>query len=220
MISTIYEGFYKSAAIAPKNAKMILRHSLRDKIPANEMGNDILLTREGEIMAEHFGKHCKLPLSCLHTSVVERCRQTALLLAKGYRETHKISLQIIPTHVLTDSYINDLSKAVKLFKTYSPYWIISAFLRGEELDGMRGVDESMRLLFSYIFKNQSDGMEVFITHDTFLIAIVCFCHGIKPEFDDFSWPYMLEGAFLYLENEQIHCIFRGDTKSVSFDFRK
>lgn len=220
MIATIYEGFYKSAELAPKNAKMILRHSLRDKIPKNEMGNDILLTREGEVMAEHFGRHCKLSLSCLHTSVVERCKQTASLLAKGYQQTHKILLPITPTHVLTDSYINDLSKVAKLFKTHSPYWIISAFLRGEELDGMRSVNESMNLLFSYIFKNQSDEMEVFITHDTFLIAIVCFCHGIQPELDDFSWPYMLEGAFLYLEGERIYCIFRGKTKSIAFDFKK
>lgn len=219
MISTIYEDFYQSAIIAPKNAKMILRHSLRDKIPPNDMGNDILLTREGEVMAEHFGRHCNLNLSHIHTSVVERCRQTASLLAKGYQQTHKISLPITPTHVLTDSYINNLDKAVKLFKTHSPYWIMSAFLRGETLDGMRNVNESMRLLFDYIFKNQIDnGMEVFVTHDTFLIAIVCFCHNIQPELDDFSWPYMLEGAFLYLENERINCIFRGKTKSIPFDF--
>lgn len=219
MISTIYDDFYKSAKIAPKNAKMILRHSLRDKIPKNEMGNDILLTREGEVMAEHFGRHCNLTLSQIHTSVVERCKQTATLLAKGYEETHKVALPIIPTHTLTDSYINDLNKAIRLFKTHSPYFIMSAFLRGEKLDGMRGVNESMGLLFDYIFKNQDDsGMEVFITHDTFLIAIVCFCHNIKPELDNFSWPYMLEGAFLYLENGQIHCIFRGKTKSIPFIF--
>lgn len=219
MISTIYKDFYQSATIAPKNAKMILRHSLRDKIPPNEMGYDILLTREGEVMAEHFGRHCNLALSCIHTSVVKRCKQTASLLAKGYQETHNISLPIIPTCVLTDSYINDLDKAVALFKTHSPYWIMSVFLRGEKLDGMRNVNDSMRLLFDYIFKNQNEnGMEVFITHDTFLIAIVCFCHNIQPELDDFSWPYMLEGAFLYLEDGQIHCIFRGKTKSIPFDF--
>lgn len=219
MISTIYEGFAQSAIMAPKNAKMILRHSLRDKIPPNEMGNNILLTREGEVMAEYFGRHCELSLSCIHTSVVERCRQTASLIAKGYQAKSGISLPIIPTHVLTDSYINDLNKATMLFKTHSPYWIMSAFLKGETLDGMRGVDESMKLLFDYIFKNQSDsGMEVFITHDTFLIAIVCFCHNIKPDLDDFIWPYMLEGAFLYLENEQINCIFRGKLKSIPFNF--
>ncbi|EEO23353.1 MULTISPECIES: histidine phosphatase family protein [Helicobacter] len=219
MIATIYKGFAQSAAISPKNAKMILRHSLRDKIPPNETGNDILLTREGEVMAEHFGLHCNFSIAKIHTSIIERCIQTANLFAKGYKESKHKELEIIHTNILTDTYINDLDKAVELFKTQSPYSIISAFLRGESLPGMRGVEESMKTLFNYIFADKTcEDMEIFITHDTFLIAIVCYCHNLQPQLDDFNWPYMLEGAFLYLENNHIHCIFRGIDKSIPFVF--
>ncbi len=219
MITTIYDGFAQSAVIAPKHAKMILRHSLRDKIPPNEMGTDVLLTREGEVMAEHFGKNCTFNIARIHTSVIERCVQTANLFAKGYQTNTGKELQVIPTNILADSYIYDLEKAVNLFKTHSPYWIMTAFLRGEELPGMRGLYESMRLLFDYIFQDTTCAdMEVFITHDTFLIAIVCFCHNIQPSLNDFTWPYMLEGAFLYLENQYIHCIFRGETKAIPLQF--
>lgn len=219
MITTIYKGFAQSATMSPKNAKMILRHSLRDKIPPNETGNDVLLTREGEVMAEHFGAHCNFSIARIHTSVIERCVQTANLFAKGYEQAKGKTLEIIPTNVLTDSYIYDLEKAVELFKRQSPHSIITTFLRGEDLPGMRGVTESMKTLFSYIFADKTcDDMEIFITHDTFLIAIVCYCHQLQPQLNDFNWPYMLEGAFLYLQGNHIHCIFRGILKSIPFDF--
>ncbi len=219
MIKTIYEDFAKSAKIAPKNSKVILRHSIRGDIPPDDMGADILLTREGEIMAWDFGKHCKLRINRIHSSVVERCLQTANLFANGYETTTNKKLDIIKTNVLADSYIEDLELAKDLFINYSPYWIISEFLNDKKLSGMKGLCESMKTLFAYIFANKdSEDMELFVTHDTFLSAIVCFCHQIQPNGDNFIWPYMLEGAFLYMENEKIHCIFRGVTRSIKFDF--
>ncbi|RDU66377.1 histidine phosphatase family protein [Helicobacter didelphidarum] len=236
MINTIYEGFAKSAAICPQNAKMILRHSLRDKIPPNDMGENVLLTREGEVMAEHFGKYCKFDINCIHTSIIERCVQTAKGIASGYEKSTKKNLAIHSTNILTDSYISDMSLARELFLKYSPYWIMATFIRGEKLQGMKDIHETMKILFSYIFREQNfkqdnqifqginnfthnNGMEIFVTHDTFLIAIVCFCHGIVPKDEkDFFWPYMLEGAFLYRKDSKIYCIFRGEEKSIDFPF--
>lgn len=219
MIQTIYDGFAKSATMAPKNAKMILRHSIRGEIPPNDTGNSILLTREGERMAEHFGRFCNFNLERIHTSVIQRCVQTATLIANGYEENTGTRLKIFPTNILTDSHITDLALADKLFTSHSPHFIMSAFLRGKQLPGIKTREETMKMLFTYIFQNrESQNMEVFVTHDTILIGIVCFCHGLQPsDFEDF-WPYMLEGAFLYLQNNKIYCIFRGETKSIAFDF--
>ncbi len=218
MINTIYEDFAQSAKLAPKNSKMIIRHSIRADIPPNDTGLNILLTREGEIMAEHFGKHCKLNIDNIHSSSVKRCLQTAELFAKGYKTSTNKELKITSTNILADSYINNTEKAQKLFMDHSPYWIISQFLRNKKLSGMRNLNESMQTLFSYIFAKEYDNMELFVTHDTFLSAIVCFCHQIQPNYDNFVWPYMLEGAFLYMKDNKIHCIFRGITKSIEFNF--
>ncbi len=218
MIATIYDDFAKSALQCPKNAKMILRHSIRGEIPPQDMGLHILLTREGEKMAEHFGKHCHFHIETIFTSTIQRCIQTATLIAKGYKEQTGETITISPTHILADSYIEDVELAQKLFIQDSPYQIMSAFLRNQKLQGMKDLYTTMRILFDFIFQNkESENMEIFITHDTFLIALVCFCHTTLPQ-ENFAWPYMLEGAFLYLKDDNIHCTFRGITKAIPFHF--
>lgn len=217
MINSIYADFRESARIAPKDSKLILRHSLRDKIPAGQMGEDILLTREGEVMAEHFGQHLNFEISRIHTSNIERCAQTARLIAKGYKDSKGKSVEILPTNMLASSYISDMAVAKRLFSEHSPYFIMQEFLRGKALSGMKPRDIAMGELFRYIFGADSmeSKMEIFVTHDTFLIAIVCYCFGLQPD-DDFRWPYMLEGAFLYYKDSRIYCIFRGEERSVEF----
>ncbi|WP_034573779.1 histidine phosphatase family protein [Helicobacter saguini] len=503
---SIFSDFVDSAALlraiqakgGARNAKMILRHSLRDKIPKGSMGESVLLTREGERLAEHFGRHFSFEISRIHTSVIGRCVQTAEIFAKNYmaargfssedsikvisekkfRESKNVEsalkdskidsknmeskmqdsmlqdsktfteskgldskkdsnfmesksqnvdykkdsmlqdskfmesslqdskdfleskgldskkdskdsslspthhpfknqdskkvenlksksqdsskdsksfmesknvdsvdsknnkdsknkkvdvshslnmtdskdfiesksqdskLQIIKTHILSDSYIDDMKAAKWLFAKHSPYYIMQEFLRGSKLSGMKDKEAAMRILFEYIFadaaeaksqdskdfmessfkdsnidsklakniesnlqdsiltpthrpankkdsnltptnpttQQNADNLEIFVTHDTFLIAIICYIFGIVPlnpavesgefsanleqrnidntgfaymkngKLEQFTWPFMLEGAFLYYENNRIYCIFRGEVGSVEFKF--
>ncbi|RDU72735.1 histidine phosphatase family protein [Helicobacter aurati] len=220
MIYSIYEDFIQSAKISPKNAKMILRHSLRGDIRKGEVGTNVLLTREGKVLAEHFGKHCKFSIERIFTSHIQRCVQTATYFAQGYANTHNIHLDIIPTNVLAECYITNITEAEKLFKQQSAHAIMSAFLRGEKLPGMRDLHSSMEILFGYVFQNDSENMELFITHDTFLLAIIGFISG--SDTCDMLWPYMLEGAFLYYDSNKknIMCIFRGVERSKHFVIQK
>ncbi len=219
MIATIYEDFYKSAMLAPKNAKLVLRHSIRDKIPDGSNGLDILLTPEGKKMAEHFGRFCNFDLDRIYSSTVERCLQSARLISSGYEKTHGRSISVLPTDILFNSYIYDEILADELFIKYPPQWIIEQFLSAKNLSGMKPLHECMRILFSFIFANDTDKMEIFVTHDTFVNSLVCFCHGISPSLCHSMWPYMLEGAFFYREKDRIHCIFRGVDKYVVFDLK-
>lgn len=239
MIHSIYSDFIESAKCVPKNSKLILRHSLRDKIPKGSMGENVLLTREGERMAYHFGKGFKFNISRIHTSVIQRCIQTANLIKSGYLDSIESSKpQIIKTRILSDSYISDMTAAKWLFAKHSPYWIMQEFLRNNELAGMKRKDEAMKILFNYIFSDlEAQDMEIFVTHDTFLMAIVCYCFDIIPlsmesnhkeinnigflyEKDGkkmwFDWAYMLEGAFLYYKDSKIYCTFRGETSSIDY----
>lgn len=279
---SIYGDFMDSAEVLRKiqakgkasGAKLILRHSLRDKIEKGSMGENVLLTREGKRLAEHFGRHFSFEIGRVHTSVIGRCVQTAEIFARNYmaergfdkdsiqminekdfiesKDSKDALLQIVKTRVLSDSYISDMKAAKWLFAKHSPYYIMQEFLRGGELAGMLPKERAMRILLEYIFRDSMESsrqkLDVFITHDTFLIAIICYIFGIIPlnpaiESSDFSapldtqniddtgfaykkdeqikhftWPFMLEGAFLYYEDSKIYCIFRGEVGSVEFRF--
>lgn len=222
MILSIYKDFAKSANIAPKNAKLILRHSIRGDIRKGETGLNTLLTREGKVLAKHFGEHCRFNIERIFSSYIQRCVETADSFLQGYTKVHNNNPEIITTDILAECYINDIKKANRLFKYKSVQYIMSAFLRGETLSGMRDIQSTMNILLNFIFQNKCENMEIFITHDTFLLAIVCFCYGIT-EFDyDEMWPYMLEGAFLYYDSNKssVECIFRGIQKSKTFVLKR
>ena len=211
MIFSIYESFMQSAKIAKPHSRLVLRHSLRGDSRKGEVGLDVLLTREGEVLARHFGRHCDFEITRLATSPISRCVQTAECIANGYSEAHRTPPPIEPSEVLSQSYISDLPAAQELFRCHSPYEIMSAFLKGENLPGMRDLQTSMQILLGYLFSGEGRGLEVFITHDTFLLGLVCFCHGIYELEGKTLWPYMLEGAFLSYDPAKayVSCIFRG-----------
>ncbi|STQ86418.1 histidine phosphatase family protein [Helicobacter muridarum] len=222
MIFSIYEDFVKSANMTPKNAKLILRHSLRGDIRKGETGLNTLLTREGKVLAKHFGQHCKFNIERIFSSYIQRCVETANCFLQGYDKTHNKNLDIITTDILADCYIDDIKKAGKLFKNKNVQYIMSSFLRGETLPGMKDIHSTMNILLNFIFQNECENMEIFVTHDTFLLAIICFCYGITEYNYDEIWPYMLEGAFIYYDSNRgsIECIFRGIQRGRKFTLQR
>ncbi len=59
----------------------IVRHAERPIIPPSEVGNDIMLTKQGKLESRLFGQHITQPVISIRTSPIGRCRQTAELIA-------------------------------------------------------------------------------------------------------------------------------------------
>lgn len=67
-------------------AKLYLnRHGERDLIPDGEVGNDILLTDHGLSCSTNFGEKLQGKVTQIKSSPIERCFQTAQMIAKGSR---------------------------------------------------------------------------------------------------------------------------------------
>jgi broad specificity phosphatase PhoE len=76
---------------------MMIRHGDREKIPAGEHGNEVLLNKEGEENSFALGKSLhNYPINKILTSPIQRCVQTAEFIASGYGK----ELEIIQTTCL------------------------------------------------------------------------------------------------------------------------
>ena len=79
------EKFTKNQKIA-----LLIRHSDRNEIPKDELGDDILLNELGLKNAETFGSHLAgYQINKSFSSPVMRCVQTAEQIRKGYNSFPK-----------------------------------------------------------------------------------------------------------------------------------
>ena len=77
-IKSIYPSMEFGAEGLPdqRNIKLLLRHSIRDSITKAEDAEKMLLTHEGIMLAQHFGRNIQYPIGDIYSSNNKRCVQT------------------------------------------------------------------------------------------------------------------------------------------------
>jgi hypothetical protein len=180
----------------PTDAKLALmiRHGDRDKIPAGEHGNEVLLNKIGEENSISLGKSLQgITISKILTSPIQRCVQTAEFIAKGYGK----ELDIVQTTCLgaPGLHITDDVVAGAYFLKHGFFKILDEFIKGEPSPGLRTKIQYGHLMTEFVIANtENNGLTIFVTHDS-LVALYHFCLDETIYTPD-NWVKYLEGLII------------------------
>lgn len=200
---------------------LLTRHSVREQSSTGFADYRLQLTDEGVALAEEWGARLDRPVKRLTSSPVPRCMDTARALQRGAVRQGLISeeLAVEEARVLVEpgSYVQDVNEAGPAFFRLGAVDFINRHLN----EGIRGVlspAEGRAQLVRHMLDTQPEPgtLAVHVTHDTILAAFVAGLHGheqIEPE----DWPWMMEGVWLWLADEQVHWIWRGEQASCPLD---
>ena len=187
----IPETLTKDLLLVPRDraVTLLMRHSARFPIIPPDEGWEVMLTPEGEQMAEDLGAVIgpQFAEGLLRSSPVERCRATAAAIARGAGWSGS---------VLADERISH--------GFHEPCWNL---VYSNGINGI--VPEPIPQALGLLVDRDSDGprLNVMVTHDTVLCSMV---GGLlrAPVLGE-HWPNYLEGVFFWQEKQQIRALWRG-----------
>jgi broad specificity phosphatase PhoE len=173
---------------------LLIRHADRDKIPAGEFGNEVLLNETGKERALNFGKNLsKLQINKIFTSPVQRCIQTAECIVAGYGKP----LEITKSHELGDPglHISDDQVAGKFFLTEGFDELYYRITHNIDIPGIAITEQFNEKMTDFLTENATEnGITIFVTHDL-LIAHYHFSINGKIYTKD-NWVKYLGGLIL------------------------
>lgn len=186
---------------------VLLRHSVRDQLPAGDAGYVLPITDIGRRLAIELGEILRGRLRTLHASPLIRCIQTAEALAKGAQA----KLSIIPNRLLGDpgAFVLDGQRAWMNWEQLSHEVVMDHLVtETEALPGMARPDEAARFLVRSMLAVAAGepGVHIFVTHDSLVTATAARLLGGKLGFND--WPWYLEGAFFWETENGLHTMYR------------
>lgn len=196
------------AELPPDRPLLLLtRHSLRESAAHGVATYDLPLTAEGVALAEAWGERLPFPLHSLHSSPVGRCLDTAAALARGAGR----ELEIATSTALVEPgcYVHSLGQVGPLFLRLGPLAFANRHLQ-EPLEGILSPAEGCAKLLAHLHAEQGPPgqLSVHVTHDTILAAFVYHLMG-RSALADEDWPWMMEGAWLWFDDEAVHWVWRG-----------
>ena len=187
---------------------LLLRHSVRDDLPPGDAGYTLPITEIGRQLGKELGASLSSRLRTLRTSPLIRCVQTA----EALREGAGIDLPIAKDRLLGDPgvYVLDGRKAWSNWLNLGHEGVMAQLVSSSEaLQGMARPDEAARFLVHQMLAIAGDepGIHVFVTHDSLVTATAARLLG-QP-LGAKEWPWYLEGAFFWREEEETHVTYRG-----------
>ena len=231
-MKSIYKSLENNLALIPNgvSAKLLLRHSIRYEVEGvcvKHKGEVIKveaehhwgLTREGKVMAEAFGMGLRehFSLNRLASSESNRCKETIEHIQKGYGSTIESSAH----KILTAMWIQDSKKWHKSYEHYGKdiKAILQEMLDRKHIDGAYPVEKSISLLLRYMglceesrddnrAEDSQKRLDVFVSHDSIIMLLLCFVLGKR--ISEIEWIYMLEGVFLWNEDNVLCLAWRGE----------
>ncbi len=192
---------------ADRAVALLLRHSVREKLPPDEVGYDLPITDVGRHLAQALGAHLCGRLHTLHASPLARCMQTAAALAAGAGA----ALNIIPDRLLGDPgiFVLDGQRAWSNWEALGHEGVMHHLVtQSAALPGMARPDEAARALVQHMLAAAAErpGLHVFVTHDSLVTATAARLLGQPLSVED--WPWYLEGAFFWADDLGVHTAYR------------
>jgi hypothetical protein len=220
-----YESMEESAKLCPKehNAKVLLRHSIRQDIEDRANVKEAQLTREGIKIAERFGKELGYNIGTISSSFTQRCMDTCLAIIKGYNKTHlEYKSGVLQTKMLQNPHIMNIPESKETWEKLGMEGIFDGFAQNIEMPGICDLKTSVDRMMNYIFEtgNQNNTIDIFCTHDFQLAMLLLFINGKNYDYKQIlfdegdNWPFMLEGIFLWKNNDNIILSWRGEMNQI------
>jgi hypothetical protein len=193
---------------------VLLRHSVRDELPPDGVGYSQPLTAAGTRLAQELGRLIGTRLRSLHTSPLTRCVQTAEALNSG----SGANLDIVPDQLLGDpgAFVIDGKAAKPNWDEFGHEGVIQLLVGSEVvLRGMARPLPAARFLVHHMLTVavKDPGLHLFITHD--LLVTTTAARLLEEQISPDDWPWYLEGAFFWREQDQLRVSYRNLRKSVS-----
>lgn len=183
---------------------LLIRHAERPVIAPNEVGNEVLLTRQGELDATAFGNALPASVVSIKSSPIERCVQTARLMASG--ANYPID-EICFSHDLGDPgfIISDGGQAWKHWQTKGHQAVNEHLLSGQEhWSGFADLSASTQTFATRIkeeLQRSRPGIHIWVTHDTVLAT---FASRVLPKRLTLKqWPNFLGYLDISLEDGEL-----------------
>lgn len=191
---------------------LLTRHSIREE-SGGFATYDVPLTPEGVALAKAWGERLCRPITGLFSSPVGRCVATAEAIAEGAGIS--LMVQTSTTLVEPGSYVQDIAMVGGLFFKLGPLGFANKHLRNEVRGALSPQDGALQLL-NYLRQHQGEpgSLAVHVTHDTILAAFIYFLRG-ESQLEKDHWPWMMEGAFLWFDDDGIHWLWRGERGSIA-----
>lgn len=199
------------ARLSPERpVAVLLRHAARPPIPPGETGNELALTPEGVIQAEHLGGLLGRRLVALHTSPVLRCLQTAEALREGAR----VPLDILSDRMLgaPGAFVVDEVLGGQTLQRLGLESFVAHLIAGEGvLPGVAEPSAAASSLVRHMLEHSGDvrGLHVFVTHDSLVAPTVARMLQCAVPRED--WPEYLEAAFFWREGPDVWGAYRTRT---------
>lgn len=209
-----------SLSLLPENRPLHLftRHSVREQASSGFADYRLALTPEGVRMAENWGGQLDRPVTRYFSSPVQRCVDTALAMKRGAARAG-LTDEALPVEergllVEPGSYVRDVNRAGPLFFELGAVGFINRHLTGEAEGVLSPAAGRAQLLKHFLETTPGAGeISVHVTHDTILAAFVAGLHG-HGAIQEEDWPWMMEGLWLWFEQEHVHWIWRGEEDSL------
>jgi len=211
-----YESMEESAKLCPKghNIKIFIRHSIRQDIE----GEEAQLTREGMKIAELFGKGLGSSIGTISTSPIQRCIDTCNEIIKGYNKTHlEYKSPVLQSKMLQMPHVKNIPESDETWGKLGTECIFEGFANNKDMPGIFDLETSVNRILDYIFEtgNEKKTIDIYCTHDFQLSMLLLYLNKKKYEFKqllfsgDDTWPFMLEGMFLWKNKKQLRIAWRG-----------
>jgi len=180
---------------------LLMRHAERPDIPANTVGNEVLLTDKGKADTRVFAGSISEPVVSIQSSPIGRCMQTAEIIADvvGFGQENVVTNRDLgdPGFIISDGAVAWTHWQEKGHETVNEYLLSGS----EQWEGFKDLDHTVKHFDTSIRKQlseQSNGVHIWITHDTILAT---YASRIMPgRLKIKQWPRYLDYISLELKD--------------------
>lgn len=186
---------------------LLLRHSVRGRLPPGQPGDHVPLTEHGRRLAISFGELLRGRLRSLHTSPVLRCVQTADAIREGAGATREATLDFLLGN--PGIYVRDGRLAWSNWQRLGHEGVIRHLMSEDApLPGMHPPRVAARALVDHMLGAAAKvpGIHVFVTHDS--LVTVTVARFLQRSLELPEWPAYLEGAFFHRDATGLHLGYR------------
>lgn len=190
----------------------LLRHGERETIPEGTVGNEMLLTSYGLASSAAFGASLPENVIQIKTSPIQRCVQTAQMIARNCAFSES---QILQSSTLgaPGIFISDGSLAWQHWEKHGSKGVNKHLLYGtEQWKGFKNLDsaakEMMLLIEQQLSSMKDHEVAIWVTHDTILATLVA--RTLTADFNLGDWPDYL--GFLQAQKNK--------TKSIALNYHR
>lgn len=196
---------------------LLLRHSVRDRLPPDGVGYSLPITDAGRRLAREMGSLLAGRLQTLHTSPLARCVQTA----EALREGAGAHCDIDKDRLLGDpgAYVLDPERAWSNWQELGHEGVIEYLMTGAEpRPGMARPADAARALVRHMLSAAGErvGVHVFVTHDSLVTATAA--RALDRRLAREEWPQFLECAFFWPDGRGYSAAYREyERRDLPFD---